>query len=157
MEQSFLFVDQTRHKPKFAWKDLTMMTTSAKILAILALSLLGVSCANQIPRKITIRNQSGRRVEVNWINPDNGQAALMSDPDVLTGTDFVLDSFVSHKFQVKEIPSKNTGECETQGECKVDHFIVNDNEQQCECCTGIPSDTVHVDFDFDVDVDDDTL
>jgi hypothetical protein len=123
------------------------MTTSARTLALL-LSLLGVSCANQIPRKITIRNDSGHRVQVNWISPDNGQPSLISDPDVLTGSDFVVDSFVSHKFEVKELPSKKTGECETYGKCKVDYFIVNDNKEQCEC-TSIPTNAVHVDVDND--------
>ena len=84
-------------------------------------------------RSITIVNESGRRVEINWINPEDGKLALQSDPDVLHGATFDLNSFVGHDFEVRELAVRKTGVCAGEGQtCRVDHFTVNSNQDQGE-------------------------
>lgn len=91
-----------------------------------------VLSATKVERSLTIQNDSGHRVALNWIHPDTKETSLISDPDILTGADFVVDSFVSHEFEVRELPARKTGECETPGNCKVVFFTVNDNAEQRE-------------------------
>jgi hypothetical protein len=58
---------------------------------------------------------------------------LQSTPDVLAGASFALNSFVSHSFQVRELPGKKSGVCEGDGgTCRVDYFSVNENHDQGE-------------------------
>ncbi len=84
-------------------------------------------------RSITIVNESGRRVEINWINPEDGKLELQSDPDVLHGATFDLNSFVGHDFEVRELAVRKTGVCAGEGQtCRVDHFTVNSNQDQGE-------------------------
>jgi hypothetical protein len=84
-------------------------------------------------RSITIVNESGRRVEINWINPEDGELELQSDPDVLHGATFDLNSFVGHDFEVRELAVRKTGVCAGEGQtCRVDHFTVNSNQDQGE-------------------------
>ena len=109
----------------------TMAITSA-LRTLLVLLFLKIVSSVQIPRPITIRNESGRRASVSWVSPDDGSLHLMSTPDIVSGADFDLKSFVTHKFEVKELPSKSTGECLTPGKCRVEYFIVSDNLDQGE-------------------------
>jgi len=82
-------------------------------------------------RSIQIMNQSGRRVDIHWINPDPGEMVLQSSPDLLNGASQDLNSYVTHHFQVRELPAKKTGVCAGQDEaCRVDHFTVNENQNQ---------------------------
>ena len=84
-------------------------------------------------RSITIMNESGRRVDIHWVHPDTGEMVLQSDPDVLNGASMDLNSYVSHTFQVRELPAKKTGVCAGEDEvCRVDHFTVNSNQDQSE-------------------------
>ena len=58
---------------------------------------------------------------------------LQSTPDIMAGASFALNSFVTHSFQVRELPGKKSGVCEgTEGECRVDYFTVNENTDQGE-------------------------
>ena len=91
------------------------------------------STADDESRSITIVNESGRRVEVNWINPDDGELVLQSEPDVLHGASFDLNSFVGHDFEVRELAVRKTGVCAGEGRtCRVDRFTVNSNHDQGE-------------------------
>jgi hypothetical protein len=85
-------------------------------------------------RHISILNNSGRRVEIYWINPDTGENVLMSDPHVVSGADFPLDSYVGHTFEARELPNKKTGECQSSsdspGECHRAVFSVSENDNQ---------------------------
>lgn len=110
---------------------MTMTVTVLRALFVL-FSFREASSATKVERSLTIQNNSGHRVALNWIHPDTGEASLISDPDILTGADFVVDSFVSHKFEVRELPARKTGECETPENCKVVFFTVNDNAEQRE-------------------------
>lgn len=84
-------------------------------------------------RNIQILNESGRRVDVHWIHPQTQEMVLQSTPDIMAGASFALNSFVTHSFQVRELPGKKSGVCEgTEGECRVDYFTVNENTDQGE-------------------------
>ena len=90
--------------------------------------------ADDTSRSITIMNESGRRAALYWINPDDGELLLQSDPDILHGASFDLDSYVGHNFEVRELPKKSTNEC-SSGEakaCGVDYFTVTENHDQGE-------------------------
>jgi len=90
--------------------------------------------ADDTSRSITIMNESGRRAAIYWINPDDGELLLQSDPDILHGASFDLDSYVGHNFEVRELPKKSTNEC-SAGEakaCGVDYFTVTENHDQGE-------------------------
>eukprot|EP00545_Synedropsis_sp_CCMP1620_P002706 CAMPEP_0119012880 /NCGR_PEP_ID=MMETSP1176-20130426/7675_1 /TAXON_ID=265551 /ORGANISM="Synedropsis recta cf, Strain CCMP1620" /LENGTH=484 /DNA_ID=CAMNT_0006965917 /DNA_START=28 /DNA_END=1482 /DNA_ORIENTATION=+ len=90
----------------------------------------GVGSKQKADRSIVIYNFSNSRVEVSWVNPDNGNRALMSEPNVLHGASFNLNSYVNHNFEVKELPHSKTGECRQASECRSAIFTVNDNENQ---------------------------
>ncbi|KAL7431341.1 hypothetical protein ACHAXM_002715, partial [Skeletonema potamos] len=98
-------------------------------------------------RHIKIFNQSGRRISISWIHPKTGQRTIQhSKPDILNGAKLELDSFVSHEFEVLELPSKRTKLCihgeatttttttdEGGGEedtCRKVYFTVNSNQNQ---------------------------
>jgi len=82
-------------------------------------------------RTIQIINDSGRRVDIHWIHPQTGEMVLQSTPDVLNGASMDLNSYVSHTFQVRELPAKKSGVCGGENEeCRVDHFTVNQNVDQ---------------------------
>ena len=86
-------------------------------------------------RSINILNESGRRVDIHWVNPDNGEMVLQTNPDILAGASQSLSSYVGHTFEVRELPAKKSGVCAGDGEvCRVDHFTVSSNNDQSECC-----------------------
>jgi hypothetical protein len=114
---------------------MTSITVVARRSLLLLLLLLSPSAnaavGKQKPdRAIVIYNRSGARVVVSWINPDNGNRAVMSDPNILHGASFDLNSYVGHNFEVKEIPNSKTGECLNKDPCRTTVFTVNDNENQ---------------------------
>jgi hypothetical protein len=82
-------------------------------------------------RSITIQNDAKARVELSWIDPSTGDRIVMSDPYIIPGSDFTLNSFVSHSFEVKELPNTKTGLCFGENStCQVSFFTVNDHESQ---------------------------
>ncbi len=92
-----------------------------------------VQAADDDSQFILIKNESGRRVEIYWIDPDDGEAVMQSDPEILDGTSLDLNSFVGHNFEVRELPAKKTGVCGGEDDtCRVDYFTVNPNNDQGE-------------------------
>ncbi|KAL3808167.1 hypothetical protein ACHAXA_009854 [Cyclostephanos tholiformis] len=112
------------------------MDRSSRLAALFLFSLIIrltslLVLAADVPRTITIMNESGRRVEIYWISPDDGELVLQSDPDILDGTSLELNSFVGHSFEVRELPGKKSGVCDGEGQtCRVDYFTVNPNNDQ---------------------------
>ena len=77
------------------------MTMLLKVLTAAILLLLHGAIANVIEaRSITIMNESSRRIEVHWVDPETGEMVLQSTPDILNGASLDLDSFVGHTFEV---------------------------------------------------------
>jgi hypothetical protein len=114
------------------------MDRSSRLAALFLFSLIIrltslLVLAADVPRTITIMNESGRRVEIYWISPDDGELVLQSDPEIPDGTSLELNSFVGHSFEVRELPGKKSGVCDGEGQtCRVDYFTVNPNNDQSE-------------------------
>lgn len=84
----------------------------------------------QEPRSINIHNNSGSRIEIHWINPQTKETVLQSNPHVYNGATFSLNSFATHKFEVRELPGKS-GKCNGDDQtCRVGYFTVNFNDEQ---------------------------
>jgi len=89
---------------------------------------------NSLSRTINIMNESGRKVEIYWVHPQTNELHLQSNPHVFHGATFQLNSFVDHAFEVRELPSKRTGECgepdSGDNTCRTGYFVVNQNDNQ---------------------------
>jgi hypothetical protein len=99
-----------------------------RYLLVLAMA---AAASRNTERKISVQNESGGKVSVSWINPDNGSHVLMSTPDVMPGADFPLNSFVGHSFGVEELPGAD-GLCHKAPDaaCRSSAFVVSENDQQ---------------------------
>mmetsp|Transcript_11244 Transcript_11244/g.17380 ORF Transcript_11244/g.17380 Transcript_11244/m.17380 type:complete len:442 (+) Transcript_11244:127-1452(+) len=82
-------------------------------------------------RSFIIVNDSGSRVESYWVHPQTDERILMSKPDILFGAEQNMDSFRTHKFEIREMPKSSTGKCVAEdGSCQSWYFVVNDNSGQ---------------------------
>ena len=133
-EELHTLTERTRHICKI--KTMKLFVPCYLIGSImLLLQLTSVVLAANVERQITIMNESGRRVEIHWIHPDTGELVLQSTPDILNGASMNLNSYVSHTFEVRELPGKKTGVCEgEEQQCRVDYFTVNSNDDQSKFC-----------------------
>eukprot|EP00555_Chaetoceros_dichaeta_P006950 CAMPEP_0198255216 /NCGR_PEP_ID=MMETSP1447-20131203/5385_1 /TAXON_ID=420782 /ORGANISM="Chaetoceros dichaeta, Strain CCMP1751" /LENGTH=481 /DNA_ID=CAMNT_0043941535 /DNA_START=145 /DNA_END=1590 /DNA_ORIENTATION=+ len=82
-------------------------------------------------------NESGSRIEINWVNPDTQDRVLQTSPYLYAGATHNLNSYATHRFEVKELPSTKTQKCKNGPEgplqpdlCGVAFFTVNDNFDQ---------------------------
>ena len=56
----------------------------------------------------------------------------MSDPDVLNGASFNLNSFIGHEFELREKPSTKSGACKGENQiCRTNYLAVTENSEQC--------------------------
>jgi hypothetical protein len=110
---------------------------------VLAVSSLipafAIRYSSTLERQINIVNEAGFKVQIHWINPDNDELVLQSNPFMHNGASFPLNSYVGHEFQVTEMPGKSglcRGELDSNtsdgSECLVNYFTVNDNHDQSE-------------------------
>lgn len=88
-------------------------TTPIAAAAALAVVLLLISPgANAQPqRPIQIKNESGKRAEIYWVDPSNGQMVKQTSSFLVTGQTLELNSFVNHTFLVKEFLAGEPDEC----------------------------------------------
>lgn len=112
-----------------------VLAASAALLLLLLLP--PAAFAKQVDRTITILNESGHRVEIHWVAPNTGERVLQTTPHLFHGASFNLNSYVSHHFEVRELPNSKTGLCgdsedtnDNHGSCRVGYFTVNENEDQ---------------------------
>lgn len=82
-------------------------------------------------RSIKIVNFSGTKIEVFWIHPETRETSLMSDPHVVVGAEFPLESYVGHEFEIREVADAK-GECSKSEDkvCRHTYFQVSDNDEQ---------------------------
>ncbi|EEC50968.1 predicted protein [Phaeodactylum tricornutum CCAP 1055/1] len=80
-----------------------------------------------VNRSIQIVNESASKIEIFWVHPETREPSLMSNPFIVPGADFSLNSFVGHEFLVKEMPGKNG--CQVDS-CKTENFKVSPNDEQ---------------------------
>ena len=93
-----------------------MTTTLKSGIALLVLIVAVVHGATQsskrgVNRHIKFMNDSGSKVEIYWVHPDTRETVLMSNPTVMVGAEFPLDSYVGHEFEIREVPDGPNGEC----------------------------------------------
>jgi hypothetical protein len=84
-------------------------------------------------RSIFFQNNSGRRVDVMWVNVHANPETFHSQnggEGYAYGGDTHILSYVGHTFEVRELPSKKTGKCRYDDECQKARFTVNDQENQ---------------------------
>lgn len=98
------------------------------ILSLTILSQTTLAGKRNDSRPIQVLNESGRRVEIFWVDVNTREEVLMSTPYVMPGADFALNSFVGHEFMIKELPD-GSGQCQ-ESECKVRNFVISDNDEQ---------------------------
>jgi hypothetical protein len=72
---------------------------------LLLFTLLGAIHGNPLSRHLTIINDSGDTLEVDWVHPITGKMHPYWTGDA--GQNFVVDSFVNHTFLIRPISSKN--------------------------------------------------
>mmetsp|Transcript_24881 Transcript_24881/g.58769 ORF Transcript_24881/g.58769 Transcript_24881/m.58769 type:complete len:469 (-) Transcript_24881:284-1690(-) len=103
-----------------------------KLITLFVLLFLTTkTMAKNIDRAVKIINNSGSRVELYWIHPETREVALMTEPHILNGADFALNSYVGHMFELREVPSKSTGVCKSEDQtCRNGFFYVSENEDQ---------------------------
>lgn len=88
---------------------------------------------NPNQRNILFVNKSGRRVDVLWINRATDPVTYRTNSENGEGYPYGasqgINSYLSHEFQVREMPSKKSGKC-LSDECRTAYFQVNDQEGQ---------------------------
>lgn len=95
--------------------------------------LPGIMAVNPDARELRIINEAGFKCNIYWINRwKNDELVLNSEEGVFHGGETQINSYVSHEFEVQEVPSKKTGHCKgPNNDCRKGHFQVNKNEEQC--------------------------
>lgn len=93
---------------------------------------------NPLARSVRVINESGVRVDVFWMNPDTG---LLADSNtnqegIVYGGESGLASYVGHAFEIQELPSSSSKQCQRKL-CRKAYFTVNANEDQCTYCTSV--------------------
>eukprot|EP00540_Astrosyne_radiata_P006947 CAMPEP_0116841406 /NCGR_PEP_ID=MMETSP0418-20121206/10907_1 /TAXON_ID=1158023 /ORGANISM="Astrosyne radiata, Strain 13vi08-1A" /LENGTH=459 /DNA_ID=CAMNT_0004471829 /DNA_START=72 /DNA_END=1451 /DNA_ORIENTATION=- len=112
------------------------------LLCVLMLTGLAESQDHLIDeRSVRVLNSSGQPVSLYWVHPDTRETVLMSDPAIYDGATFPLNSFVGHMFELREMPSSETGVCASPDQtCRAATFEVSQHTDQ----------VVRVEMDFDV-------
>jgi hypothetical protein len=85
-------------------------------------------------RKFMFVNRSGRRVDLLWMNRSTDPVSYSSNSENGEGYPYGattgISSFIGHEFEIREMPSKKTGQCKIPGNCQIGQFQVNDQEGQ---------------------------
>jgi len=110
---------------------------SRKMLATISILLLNLlvlvynTNINEFSRPIQIINETGRRLEVFWVSVDTGELIPTLPAPVVAGATASLNSFMTHTFELREMPSTKTGECSGENNvCHAVRFTVNENQNQ---------------------------
>lgn len=109
-----------------------------------------LTCAvavNPDSRELRIINEAGFKCNIYWINRwKNNELVLNSDEGVFHGGETQINSYISHEFEVQEVPSKKTGHCKgPNNTCRKGHFQVNSNEEQLIVFSADLKEIVHTD------------
>ena len=124
----------TKYSAPFKMKSISKLFLAvAFLLGLVESSKKG--SGGGLDRPIQIINESGRRIELYWVHSATDELVKQSDPFVYNGATFNLNSFVGHKFQVREMPGAKSGVCGDESEnlgarCRISYFTVNSNYDQ---------------------------
>jgi len=108
-----------------------MIATSVLSLTVAVLLASPSKVAgNDQSRNVRIINEAGFKVDIYWINRwKNDELVKNSEEGVFHGAETQINSYISHEFEIQEIPNSKTGKCKEE-ECKKGHFQVNANDEQ---------------------------
>jgi len=125
------------------WRISRNMLSVALLCSVLnAFVTAGPATTKTTERNILFVNNYSSRIELYWVHPDTREGFLMSNPDIMSGADFNLNSFIGHEFEVREKPSIRTGVCKSEDQTCRNHFLkVSENNDQVA--------TVGADFDVE--------
>ena len=106
---------------------------SCLFLLHLAVAVVGVI------QEVTLRfvNESGTYISIYWINP-NTQAISLIKGDIEPDLIFNFNSYLTHRFEVWELPDPVTGICDGEKEktddqyCNIDYFQATEGPEQGE-------------------------
>lgn len=113
----------------------TMIIRICTVLAVLFVNLCQCNAryrkdGNPSSRSIVVQNRAGCKIDFFWIHPQTKElAGSNTDGGIVNGGDSTISSYVTHSFEVQELPSKKTGKCREE-ECRKAYFSVSANEDQ---------------------------
>jgi hypothetical protein len=110
------------------WKK----TVTVLIISLCFVIAVGQGSAASSHRDVVLINEAGVATEVHWIDSSSRNAVLLSDPGgIRNGGQMPLNSYVGHEFEIREMPSPQTGNCDNEDNvCRTAHFIVSDSNDQ---------------------------
>ncbi|KAK1742675.1 hypothetical protein QTG54_006272 [Skeletonema marinoi] len=116
--------------------------TAAALAVVLLIVSPAANCAQPASRPIQIKNESGKRAEIYWVDP-NGQMIKQTSSFLVNGQTLELNSYVNHTFLIKEFLAEEPDECKADPPkyksptrsplCKPPseaYITVNDNDDQ---------------------------
>jgi hypothetical protein len=79
-------------------------------------------------RDVRVVNEAGFKCDIFWINRwKNDELVKNSEEGIFHGSETNIKSFLTHEFEVVEIPAKKTGLCRGEdNECRRGYFQVNE-------------------------------
>jgi len=104
---------QTGYEKTSTMNSTTTITAAATALTVILILISPAPGANAqlSSRPIQIKNESGKRAEVYWVDPSNGQMVKQTSSFLVAGQTLELNSYVNHTFLVKEFLAGEPDEC----------------------------------------------
>jgi hypothetical protein len=86
---------------------------------------------NPLSRSISVHNKAAAKIDIFWIHPTTQELAPSNtDGDgIVFGAMTGVLSYVSHRFEVQELPNPSTGACK-YAECRKAYFACSERENQ---------------------------
>lgn len=114
----------------------TMTHTRDRWAFLFAVAALIVVVASADPSEgvtLRLRNESDNYLSIHWIDP-RSQDTFPIKTDVFPRSPFTLNSFLTHRFEVREEPDPETGHCGDHKDdaCKIGTFQVTESIEQGE-------------------------
>ena len=105
--------------------------TTVQLVVLLFYVFHCVSAEESVTLKL--RNESGEKLIVNWIHPSTHDAVLMDY--VEPNRTYTVNSFVSHRFQILQVPDEESGVCGGGGGDDENDVEVDTGDQTCKMAT----------------------
>jgi hypothetical protein len=81
---------------------------------------------------VSINNDSGVKLFLNWVNPSTGETVPFANIEKYQR--YGAQSYIGHEFEVREMPSEDSGVCESSEDqtCKINRFKITEKDEQSE-------------------------